>query len=469
MKSRRGKTQLKSINIVLLKHLMHLSALLIILVEVICFIIVGYTAKNTAKERLIRIGRESTALLTHNESGAEPYILNYRKEGVIVYVFSLDGEVLIPSNENIWDGNFEEIVKILNKADKGSAPVIYTKNNALNYVVRLNYNGGSYMIASYSLSVFNGSMRILFAYFVGVGIIVLLLTGLVAYSVSQRLTGGLKNLSTTAVRFSEGDFNVNFANAEYQELADLSDTLNSVRDEVKKSGDFQRELLANVSHDLRTPLTMIKAYALMIREISGDNPEKRDQHLQVIIDEADRLTGLVNDVLNVSKISSNLDELNFKVFNLTEYLYGIINKFEYLQETQGYSFMIDADPNLYTCADAEKIGQVIYNLLSNAINYTGEDKTVYISLKSNSTCDRIKLTIRDTGKGISKEDLPEIWNRYYRVKENHNRPVKGMGLGLNIVKIILENHSFDFGVESELGKGSSFWIDFPAVPEEIEE
>ena len=468
MKRRRGKNQLKSINSVLLKHLLLLSALLIILVEVICFIIVGQTAKNTAKERLIRIGRESSAVLTHNQSAAESYILNYKREGVIVYVLSLDGKVLLPSNEDTWGGNFEEIVEILNKADKENAPVIYSKSNSLNYLVRLNYSGGSYMIASYSLSVFNGAMRILFAYFVGVGLIVLLLTGMVAYNVSQRLTGGLKNLSSTAVRFSEGDFNVNFTNAEYQELADLSDTLNSVRDEVKKSGDFQRELLANVSHDLRTPLTMIKAYASMIREISGDNPEKRDAHLQVIIDEADRLTGLVNDVLNVSKISSNLDELNFKVFNLTEYLYGIINKFEYLQETQGYSFMTDVDPNLYTRADAEKIGQVIYNLLSNAINYTGEDKTVYISLKSSLSGDRIKLTVRDTGKGISKEDLPEIWNRYYRVKENHNRPVKGTGLGLNIVKLILKNHSFDFGVESELGKGSSFWVDFPAIPEEIE-
>ena len=103
-----------------------------------------------------------------------------------------------------------------------------------------------------------------------------------------------------------------FENAEYQELASLSDTLNSVRDEVKKSGDFQRDLLANVSHDLKTPLTMIKAYASMIREISGNNPEKRDKHLQVIIDEADRLTGLVNDVLNVSKLTSNLDEINLK-------------------------------------------------------------------------------------------------------------------------------------------------------------
>ena len=339
----------------------------------------------------------------------------------------------------------------------------------MNYAVYLQYKGGSYLVATYSISVFNSALRSLLFYFITVGVIVILLAALVSLNVSQKLTSGLKNLSSTAVRFSKGDFNVEFENAEYQELASLSDTLNSVRDEVKKSGDFQRDLLANVSHDLKTPLTMIKAYASMIREISGNNPEKRDKHLQVIIDEADRLTGLVNDVLNVSKLTSNLDEIKFKVFNLTEYLYGIINKFEYLQETQGYTFMVDIDPNLYTRADEEKIGQVIYNLLGNAVNYTGSDKTVYISLKLNLSDERIKLSIRDTGKGIAKDDLQDIWNRYYRVKENHQRPVKGTGLGLNIVKIILKNHSFDYGVESELDKGSTFWVDFPSVPEKMEE
>ncbi len=131
--------------------------------------------------------------------------------------------------------------------------------------------------------------------------------------------------------------------------------------------------------------------------------------------------------------------------------------------------MVDIDPNLYTRADEEKIGQVIYNLLGNAVNYTGSDKTVYISLKLNLSDERIKLSIRDTGKGIAKDDLQDIWNRYYRVKENHQRPVKGTGLGLNIVKIILKNHSFDYGVESELDKGSTFWVDFPSVPEKMEE
>ena len=131
--------------------------------------------------------------------------------------------------------------------------------------------------------------------------------------------------------------------------------------------------------------------------------------------------------------------------------------------------MVDIDPDIYTCADEGKIGQVLYNLISNAVNYTGEDKTVYVSLKHVQESGRVRFTVRDTGKGISKEDLPSIWNRYYRVKETHARPVKGTGLGLPIVKTILEKHSFYFGADSELGKGSTFWVDFPVVPPELPE
>ncbi len=446
---------LKSINIVLLRYFLLLAFILIVLVEVTCFIIVSNTTEYQARERLMHTGKEiAQSVDTASDEQIARLIRDYRTEGINVYVLHADG------------GGLEGLKEKISSSSSGA--VIYVENNNLNYVTTVDYNGENYLIASYSMKVMHGTERMLLLYFLIVGVVVLLIAGIISYNISQKLSGGIKELSTTAVRFSKGNFNVNFTNAEYEELAALSDTLNSVRDEVKKSGDFQRELLANVSHDLKTPLTMIKAYASMIREISGNNPEKREQHLQVIIDEADRLTGLVNDVLDVSKVSSNIDAVTVKVFNLTEFLYGIINKFKYLQETQNYSFMVDVDSNLYTRADEEKIGQVIYNLLGNAVNYTGSDKTVYISLKKSLTEDRIKLTIKDTGKGIAKEDLSEIWNRYYRVKEEHSRPVKGTGLGLSIVKIILENHAFDFGVESEIGKGSSFWVDFPSVPEEID-
>ncbi len=461
----------QSINFALLKHFLLLAVLLIVFVEVIFFIVVGNIIEARAKERLTHVGREVAVFVGgKNEAAISNFIRSFREEGINVYILSTEGKILLPvaddENEDFCD-EIDSIKRRLENVGFGGSVIFSDKNN-LKYASRFGNNGGTYLFATYSLKIINGAKNVLLVYFVVLGIVVLLVSLLISFGISQKLSSGINNLSATAVRFSKGDYDVKFANSEYQELADLSDTLNSVRDEVKKSDDFKRELLANVSHDLKTPLTMIKAYASMIREISGDNPEKRDKHLQVIIDEADRLTGLVNDVLSVSKVNSHMDEINFKVFNLTEFLYGIINKFEYLQETQGYNLMVDVGASLYTRADEEKIGQVIYNLLGNAVNYTGEDKTVYITLKPNLSGDRIKLTIKDTGRGIAKDELSDIWDRYYRLKETHSRPVKGTGLGLNIVKVILQSHSFDFGVNSEPGKGSEFWVDFPSVPEEIE-
>ncbi len=449
-----------------------LAFILVLLVELVFYIVVAGTFEDKACERVDDICAEAVHEIEVNPNGLNKSIFRYRNEGVNVFLIDEGGKIILPAQIDgltgtVIDGDFMNTIKTRIGAD-GMADVFHYGSDIMK-AQKVGYMGeGAYVLVTYSLTIVHGTVKTLQIYLIIVGVIVLLGSLLVTYAFSQKLTRGLKSMSDTAVKLAEGDYTIKFTNADYTEMAQLSDTLNYVRDEVKKSEDFQREILANVSHDLKTPLTMIKAYASMIKEISGDNKEKREKHLQVIIDEADRLTGLVNDVLSVSKLQSNIEEISFKVFNLTELVYGIINRFGYLQESQGYNLMVDIDKDLYTRADEEKISQVIYNLLGNAANYTGKDKTVYISLKADLDGKRIKFSVRDTGKGISKEALPEIWDRYYRVKENHQRPVKGTGLGLNIVKVILQNHAFDFGVDSAIGEGSTFWVDFPAVPSEVE-
>ncbi len=467
----------KSVNLVLWRNFCLFAVLIICLVEAVFYFVVSGTFESKARLSLERIGPEVTVEIAKGTADLQQRIMRYYKEGITVYVFTEKGNVIIPDIPELADaesdgGRFSEMKSRLENVETGYN-IIYRYGNALNYATvvpfdNIRYRGPGYVLVTYSLSVIKETVSNIQLYLLLIGISAMALALLVSFAVSKKLTGGLKTMSDTALELAKGNYAANFTNTDYKELARLSATLNHMRDEVKKSEDFQHEILANVTHDLKTPLTMIKAYASMVKEISGDNPEKREKHLQVIIDEADRLTGLVNDVLSVSKLQSHIDAINPKVFNLTELVYGIINKFGYLQESQGYSFMVDIDSGIYTRADEEKIRQVIYNLLGNAANYTGEDKTVYISLKSSMDGQRAEFSVRDTGKGIAGEDLPEIWNRYYRVKENHQRPVKGTGLGLNIVKVILENHSFEFGVKSERGKGSTFWVDFPSVPLENE-
>ena len=293
-----------------------------------------------------------------------------------------------------------------------------------------------------------------------IAIFVFILSFAVSSAISGWLTKPISEMTKKAHQLAGGDFDVDFHGSQYgTELIELADSLNYARDELSKADKMQKELIANVSHDFKTPLTMIKAYASMIREISGENKEKRNKHAQVIEDEADRLTSLVTDVLEISKIRSGLEELKFSDVDMSSYTQEILDKFEYLKETQGYRFETEIEEGLFTLGDEVKLGQVLYNLIGNAVNYTGEDKRVFISLKK--TSDTVfRFAVRDTGAGISQEELPEIWDRYYRSAKAHKRPVKGTGLGLSIVKHAAAYHNAQISINSELGRGTSVTVEF---------
>lgn len=448
------------------------TVLIIAVVSLVCFGILRSAYSNQARDRIETIGNELTISVNNDRYISTEDLKRYMRlyelsDGVDIYLFTISGEAIIfptdLTDTDEWSEIYSEFKSMINgwSADRY---VTYSSSSILNYVSCVTFNDSQcYLLVRYPIYIMQESVRTMQIYIIVISAAAIIVAFIISYILAQRISRPIRNISETATRMANGDYSVQFASAEFEEIAQLSESLNYTKDEIKKSDDFQKELLANVSHDLRTPLTMIKAYASMVKEISGDNPEKRNKHLQVIIDESDRLTGLVNDILSASKVSAGLSELNKKVFNLTEFLYGIMNKFDYLQETSDYKFFVDIDPNLYTLADEEKIYQVIYNLISNAVNYTGEDKHVYVSLKDCPEQGRIKFAVRDTGKGISDEEKEHIWDRYYRSKDAHSRPVKGTGLGLNIVKIILQAHNFDFGVNSVKGEGSTFYVDFPEV------
>ena len=266
---------------------------------------------------------------------------------------------------------------------------------------------------------------------------VLLLAFVVAAAVSGLITKPLGEIKDKAKRLAEGDFSVDFHGEKYGlELSELADTLNFARSELFKTDEMRKELIANVSHDFKTPLTMIKGCASMIIEISGDDKQKREKHAGVIIAESDRLTALVEDLLDLTKLQSDTSGLKKELLDLTAYTRQEVEKFECLCETHGYEFFLDVDEEVWVEADRVKIGQALHNLIGNAVNYTGEDKKVYVSLKK--TDEKVRFSVRDTGVGIPKEEQKDIWNRYYRASGTHKRPVRGTGLGLSIVRRVLE-------------------------------
>ena len=214
---------------------------------------------------------------------------------------------------------------------------------------------------------------------------------------------------------------------------------------------LRKELLANVSHDLRTPLTMIQGYAEVMRDLPGENTP---ENVQIIIEETERLTSLVNDLLDLSRLESGAITLERTRFDLTQSIRAILRRYDKLAS---YSFPFEAEEDVFVTADELKISQVVYNLVNNAITYAGEDKTV--TLRQTVENGKVRISVSDTGEGIPQDKLKDIWERYYKVDKEHKRAQVGTGLGLSIVKNILELHGGAYGVESEEGKGSTFWFE----------
>lgn len=274
-----------------------------------------------------------------------------------------------------------------------------------------------------------------------------------AVAISRRIAKPITEINESAKRLGEGDYSVRFGGRGSREVGELADTLNFAAEELSKTDGLRRELLANVSHDLRTPLTMIKGYAEVMRDLPGENTP---ENVQIIIDEAGRLNDLVNDLLDLSRLQAGVLELSRERFDLTGSIKEILTRYDKLAD---FSFPFEPEENIYVMADKLKISQVVYNLVNNAVNYAGADKTV--ALTQEVIGNDVRISVTDTGEGIPQDKLRDIWDRYYKVDQEHRRAQVGTGLGLSIVKNVLDLHGGSYGVISELGKGSTFWFQLP--------
>ena len=342
----------------------------------------------------------------------------------------------------------EEIYEIQNKE---------FDNKTFLYALKL--DDERYAFINASIEPIDGTVNLITKQLIVMTIIILVLSFTLAYFISNHLSKPIKETTNKAKEFATGNFDVDFNdNSNILEIKELNKTLNYAKDELSKTEELRRDLMANVSHDLKTPLTMIKAYAEMSIDLHLDNKEKQKEDMETIISETDRLTILVNDILELSKMQSNIEQLNITEFDIIELTENIIKKYSLLEDLENYKLIFNhKDKKLLIKADKKKLEQVIYNLINNAINYTGDDNTVIVNITKKKNKD-ILVEIIDSGKGIKEEDLPYIWDRYYKNKKKHKRNVIGTGLGLNIVKNIFEEHNYEYGVKTNKDKGSNFYF-----------
>lgn len=286
-----------------------------------------------------------------------------------------------------------------------------------------------------------------------VSLFMLLFSVVLAVIITKKVSKPIEKLNDSAKVLAQGKYDVSFAVKGYREISELSGTLTYAAGELSKVDKLRRELIANISHDLRTPLTLIKGYSEAMRDLPDENTP---ENAQIIIDETQRLTTLVNDVLDLSKLQSGTQRIDPEPFDLTEMLRAVIHRLGKLVGNEDYKIMFEDSDDVTVTADEPLISQVFYNLLINAVNYTGDDKTVVVKQKVSEK--EVTVEVCDSGEGIPEENVPYIWERYYKSDKNHRRGVAGTGLGLSIVKSVTELHGGKYGVRPGESGGSVFWF-----------
>lgn len=329
------------------------------------------------------------------------------------------------------------------------------KSYALLYGVETADNG--YVFLFTMLSNVDKNYNLIRDQLIYIAIVVIILAVAISLFLARVISEPIVEITEKSKLLASGNYDVEFKKNGIKEIDELADTLNYLESEVSKTDQYRRDLMANVSHDLKTPLTMIKAYAEMVRDITYKNKKKREENLNVIIEETDRLNLLVGDILALSKLQANSDVIDINDFDLSSLIKTIIKRYDILKETEGYKINVEIPEQALVRADENKISQVIYNLINNAINYTGEDKTVLIKVTEEKKEYLVEIT--DTGNGINEDEIEHIWDKYYKNEKNHRRNIVGTGLGLSIVKNILEIHDFKYGVRSVKDKGTTFYFE----------
>ena len=298
-------------------------------------------------------------------------------------------------------------------------------------------SGAEYMIIiSASYQPLESTSRILSMQYSWILVIVVIMTALTVWLLYRRISKPLIRMTSAAQELAKGKYDTDFSGkGGFRETRALEQSLNYAAEELSKTDKLQKELIANISHDLRTPLTMIKGYGEVMRDLPGENTP---ENIQVIIDETTRLSELVNDLLDLSKMQAGNVTPRHSSFDMTEAIGEVMGRYEAFTKHQGYTISVVKAGAARVYADRVMILQVLYNLINNAINYTGEDKTVRV--EQTVADGRVRVSVTDTGEGIPQEEVPYIWERYYKVDKVHKRAMVGTGLGLSIVRQILDVH-----------------------------
>ena len=287
-------------------------------------------------------------------------------------------------------------------------------------------------------------------------IVVVIATILLALCLSSLIVKPIKKIEMEATNLPSGKYDHKLIKTDAREIENLNNTLARANEEIIKADVARKELIGNVSHDLRTPLTMIVGYGEMIRDFPEEN---NAENINVIINEAKRLSTLVDDLLDLSKVESGKIEFHNKDIKISDLLGSVYDQFEPYCKANNIELVLNIeDSDVVVSVDENRLKQVLHNFMSNALNYN-DAKDTKIIIGEEKVDGAYRIYVYDNGSGVKEEDKDKIWNRYYKVDKEHKRSHIGSGIGLSLCKDILDKMGYKYGVDSVYKEYSKFYFD----------
>ncbi len=315
-----------------------------------------------------------------------------------------------------------------------------------------------------------------------VGIAAMIIGCIAMYLATRQVTSPILQLADISERMSRLDFEAKYTGDAQDEIGVLGNSMNTLSDKLKETigelktanltlqkdieekvqiDEMRKEFIANVSHELKTPIALIQGYAEGLTEGMAEDPESRDYYCGVIVDEAGKMNRMVRQLLTLTALEFGNEQLNMERFDIAEVIRGVLSSAGILIQQKNARIQLEMSPPVFVWADEFKIEEVLTNYLSNALNYLDGARIIRISVEAPGSGSRVRVAVRNTGEPIPEEAIPDLWTKFFKVDKARTREYGGSGIGLSIVKAIMESHHQEYGVQN-VEDGVEFWFTLDA-------
>ena len=386
-------------------------------------------------------------------------------------------------------GSYEFRGELLNETEQYEVRKMEDRITGLEYLEKWGYfpQGFRFLIRS-PLEGIQESAALANTFLLYVGLVGIFVGGVLVWFFARRITKPLQELAKLSKEMSTLDFEARYIGGGNNEIAVLGDSFNQMSrqlettiselkgannqliediEQKEKMADMQSEFLGNVSHELKTPIALIQGYAEGLREGIHEDLENRQFYCDVIIDETNKMNQMVKNLLTLNQLEYGSDELQFTRFNIVEMIRSVLNSCEILIKQAEAKVDFIAGKDMYVWADEFKTEQVLINYLTNAIHHVRNEKRIEIRIVSHGRT--LRISVFNSGEPIPEEDIPKLWDKFYKVDKSHTRAYGGNGIGLSIVQAIMKSFHQEYGVRN-FANGVEFWFELDAgvISQEVE-